>query len=100
VCQVVVLGAGSDSSWFQLAHTRWPQLGAARFIELDHQEVRCVGVCAVVLPCAVCACVINPVTGVGFVVWCEALSPVAPSDVRALSSHTTAVAASAAVNRW
>lgn len=39
VCQVVALGAGNDSSWFNSRHQGWPLLPAAHFIELDYQEV-------------------------------------------------------------
>jgi hypothetical protein len=39
VCQVVVLGAGSDSSWFNMRQQGWPLLPAAHFIELDYGEV-------------------------------------------------------------
>lgn len=39
VCQVVALGAGTDSSWFSLQQQAWELLPAAHFIELDFQEV-------------------------------------------------------------
>lgn len=39
VCQVVALGAGTDSSWFNLQHQAWELLPAAHFIDLDYQEV-------------------------------------------------------------
>ena len=39
ICQVVALGAGSDSSWFSLQQQGWTLLPAAHFIELDFQEV-------------------------------------------------------------
>lgn len=40
ICQVVALGAGTDSSWFNLRHQAWELLPAAHFIEMDFQEVR------------------------------------------------------------
>ena len=39
VCQVVTLGAGTDSSWFSLRQQAWELSPAAHFIELDFQEV-------------------------------------------------------------
>jgi hypothetical protein len=39
VCQVVTLGAGTDSSWFSMRQQAWELLPAAHFIELDFQEV-------------------------------------------------------------
>jgi hypothetical protein len=47
VCQVVALGAGTDSSWFNLQHQVWELLPAAHFIELDYQEVG-----AAAVPCS------------------------------------------------
>ncbi|KAF6261105.1 S-adenosyl-L-methionine-dependent methyltransferase [Scenedesmus sp. NREL 46B-D3] len=39
LCQVVCLGAGSDSSWFSLQQQGWGLLPAVRYIELDYHEV-------------------------------------------------------------
>lgn len=39
ICQVVALGAGTDSSWFNLQHQAWDMLPAAHFVEMDFQEV-------------------------------------------------------------
>ncbi|WIA20144.1 hypothetical protein OEZ85_005994 [Tetradesmus obliquus] len=39
VCQVVSLGAGSDSSWFSLQQQGWGLLPAVHYIELDYQEM-------------------------------------------------------------
>jgi O-methyltransferase involved in polyketide biosynthesis len=43
VCQVVSLGAGSDSSWFSLQQQGWPLLPAVHYIELDYHEVGALG---------------------------------------------------------
>jgi hypothetical protein len=40
VCQVVSLGAGSDSSWFCLQQQGWALLPSVHYMELDYQEVR------------------------------------------------------------
>lgn len=51
ICQVVAMGAGTDSSWFNLRHQAWGLLPAAHFIEMDFQEVRpAVCRCALVNP--------------------------------------------------
>jgi hypothetical protein len=39
ICQVVVWGAGSDSTWFNLQLQDWELLPAVRYIEVDHPEV-------------------------------------------------------------
>eukprot|EP00879_Flechtneria_rotunda_P009571 GHRR01010017.1.p1 GENE.GHRR01010017.1~~GHRR01010017.1.p1 ORF type:complete len:364 (+),score=139.60 GHRR01010017.1:1114-2205(+) len=39
VCQVVALGAGTDSTWFNLQQQAWPHLKVVHYIEMDFPEV-------------------------------------------------------------